>query len=120
LRNFPCRALLLASVKVSEPSRHQFDGSRFAAVAVMFLLWVAMCALEVSPELHHRLHKDSHSAGHTCLVTQLQHHQVLSGFVPAIAPALPEVSSTQLSCGDFQFRPAYDYRLTPSRGPPAV
>ena len=86
----------------------------------MFLLWVAMCALEVSPELHHRLHKDSHSAGHTCLVTQLQHHQVLSGFVPAIAPALPEVSSTQLSCGDFQFRPAYDYRLTPSRGPPAV
>jgi hypothetical protein len=86
----------------------------------MFSLWVAMCALGVSPELHRFLHKDAQAPGHNCLVTQFQQDSLLSGFVAAVAPAMPEVSGVLVSCGDFQFRPPYDYRLPPSRAPPAV
>jgi hypothetical protein len=86
----------------------------------MFSLWVAMCALEVSPELHRLLHKDAQAPGHNCLVTQFQNHSLLSGFVAAVAPPLPDVSRVLLSCGDFRFCPAHDYRLPPSRAPPAV
>jgi hypothetical protein len=86
----------------------------------MFSLWAAMCALEVSPELHRLLHKDAQEPGHNCFVTQFQHHSLLSGFVAAVAPAMPEVSGLLVSSADFQFRPAYDYRLPPSRAPPAA
>jgi hypothetical protein len=85
----------------------------------MFSLWAAMCALEVSPELHRLLHKDAQSPVHNCLVTQFQHHSLLSGFVAAAAPALPDVSGVLVSSGDFQFRPSYDHRLPPARAPPA-
>jgi len=91
-----------------------------AAVAVMFCLWVLMSALGVSPGLHHLLHKDALDPGHNCLVTQFQNHSVLSGFVSALAPAMPEVSRVLVSRGSFQFHPSYDYRLSPSRAPPAV
>jgi hypothetical protein len=86
----------------------------------MFSLWVAMCALEVSPELHRLLHKDAQDPAHNCLVTQFQHDSVLSGFVAAAAPAIPDVRGVLVSCGGFQFPPSYDYRLPPSRAPPAV
>jgi hypothetical protein len=86
----------------------------------MLSLWVVMSAFGVSPELHHFLHKDAQDPGHNCLVTQFQHHSVLSGFVAAAAPARPEVSSALVSLGRFQFHPSYDYRLPPSRAPPAV
>ena len=101
-------------------SKRPRNGSRCAAVAVMFSLWVALWALEVSPDLHRFLHEDAQNPNHTCLVTQFQHHLVLSGLVAAVAPALPEVCSALPACGDFQFLPAYDYRLTPSRAPPAA
>ena len=67
-------------------SKHQRNGSRLAAVAVMISLWVALWALEVSPDLHRLLHEDAQSPGHTCLVTQFQHHLLLSGFVAAATP----------------------------------
>ena len=101
-------------------SKHRRNGSRRAAVAVMISLWVALWALEVSPDLHRLLHEDAQSPDHHCLVTQFQHHLLLSGFVAAAAPPLPVGSSAPLGCGDFQFLPSYDYRLTPSRAPPAV
>ncbi len=101
-------------------AKRQRNGSHLAAVAVMISLWVAMWALEVSPDLHRLLHKDAQSPGHACLVTQFQHHLLLSGFVAAALPPLPVVSSAPLASRDFQFLPAYDYRLTPSRAPPAV
>ena len=79
-----------------------------------------MCALEVSPELHRLLHKDAQAPGHNCLVTQFQNHSLLSGFVAVVVPSLPDVSGLLVSCGGFQFRPSHDYRLPPSRAPPAV
>jgi hypothetical protein len=86
----------------------------------MLSLWVALWAIQVSPDLHRLLHEDAQSPGHTCLVTQFQHHLLLSGFVAATTPPLPVVSSAPLASGDFQFLPSCDYRLTPSRAPPAV
>ena len=56
----------------------------------------------------------------TLISTKFQHHSVLSGFVLAVAPAMPEVSNVLVSRGGFQFHPSYDYRLSPSRAPPAV
>jgi hypothetical protein len=119
LRRLSRNALLPVSVKFWVTSARKRNGRHLAAVALMGLLWVTMCALEISPELHLLLHKDAQSPGHNCLVTQFQHHQVLGGSTTALLPALPEASSVLVSCGDFQFYPSYDYRLTPSRGPPA-
>jgi hypothetical protein len=101
-------------------SKHRRSGGRRAAVAVMISLWVALWALQVSPDLHRLLHEDAQSNGHTCLVTQFQRHLLLSGFVAAVAPALPDISIAPIGCGDCQLLPSYDYRLTPSRAPPAV
>jgi|ERR1017187_9666289 hypothetical protein len=120
LRNLRRSALLQFIVKFWTIPKRQRNGSRLAAVTVMLSLWVALWALEVSPDLHRLLHEDAQRPGHTCLVTQFQHHLLLSGFVAAASPPLPVVSSAPLSSGDFQFLPAYDYRLTPSRAPPAV
>lgn len=79
-----------------------------------------MCALEVSPELHRLLHKDAQDPGHNCLVTQFQNHSLLSGFVAAVAPAVPDISSVQVGSADLLSPRACDYRLPPSRAPPAV
>jgi hypothetical protein len=86
----------------------------------MVSLWVAMCALEVSPDLHRLLHRDAQNPGHNCLVTQFQNQSLLSGFVAAAAPPLPEVSGLLVGSADFQSPLSYDYRLPPSRAPPAV
>ena len=87
---------------------------------MVIFLWAAVCALEVSPDLHALLHKDAQSPDHHCLVTQLQHHALLSGFVAAVAPVPPERSDAPARCADAQFRLSCDYRLTPSRAPPAL
>lgn len=120
LRNLRYCALLAIKVQFWMQSKHHRNGSHLAAVAVMFSLWVTLWALEVSPDFHRYLHEDAQSPGHTCLVTQFQHHLLLSGFVAAATPPLPVVSYAPLVCGDLQFLPSYDYRLTPSRAPPAA
>ena len=79
-----------------------------------------MCALEVSPELHRLLHKDAQDPGHNCLVTQFQNHSLLSGFVPAVAPSMPEVSGVRLAVAVFSFVLLTITGCLPSRAPPAV
>jgi hypothetical protein len=100
--------------------KHKCNGGRLAAAAVMVALWGALCALEVSPDLHRLLHGDAQSPGHTCLVTQMQQHLLLSGFAVATAPPLPSDLCGPLTRRVFQFLPSHDYRLSPSRAPPAV
>ena len=111
---------LRVGVKLWTISKHRRNAGRFAAVAVMLSLWAALSALELSPELHRLLHRDAQSPVHNCLVTQFQHHLLLSGFVAAVAPAPPRASRPSLECCDLEFRPALDYRLPPNRAPPAV
>jgi hypothetical protein len=112
--------LYCISVKFWSISKHQRNSLGFAAVAVMFSLWVMMWVLELSPDLHRFLHNDAQSPVHHCLVTQLQHNLVASGFLTAVAPTPPQVSHASFGSGECQIRFSYDYRLTPSRAPPAV
>jgi hypothetical protein len=107
-------------VKFWFPFKRQLNFGRLTAVAVMLILWGVMCALEVSPNLHNLLHKDAQSPAHNCLVTQFQHHLLLPELVAAVAPVPFELSGPARSCGDCRFSPAYDYRLSPSRAPPAL
>src|SRR5579862_4054778 len=98
-------ALLPLGLKLSTSSKHRRNGRRFSAVAVILLLWAWVCALEVSPELHHFLHKDAQSPAHNCLVTQLQHHGTHPGSAPAIV-ALPPTGWNALITREHFFLPA--------------
>ena len=87
----------------------------------MLSLWAAVFTLELSPQIHLLLHEDAQNPAHTCLVTQFQHHLLLPVFATAIALPIPDLSVTFIGyVGVFQFHPSYDYRLSPSRAPPAV
>jgi len=84
----------------------------------MLLLWVGTFALVAVPQLHRLLHSDADDAHHTCLITQIQQSSLLAGSAPALAPALPAAGLVSEARADFQFLPACDYRLSPSRAPP--
>jgi hypothetical protein len=87
---------------------------------MMLFAWLAVCAIEVSPELHAFIHKDAQSPAHTCLVTQLQKHSIDSGFVPAVTPAPSVGWNSLVMLGEVQRFASVDYRLSPSRAPPLV
>jgi hypothetical protein len=113
-------ALLSFSVKPQATSKCPRRGSRVAAVLLMFLLWLGLWALGAFPELHHFLHQDANSPAHNCLVTQLQHHSVPPGLASTLAPVPPTDWKVVGHQPDFQFCSPIDYRLAPSRAPPAV
>jgi hypothetical protein len=95
-------------------------GGKVAVVGLMFLLWLGTFALAASPQLHRLLHEDADSAGHHCLITQIQQQPLLAGFVPVAIPAAPVADAGVVCRADFQFLHSCDYRLSPSRAPPAV
>jgi hypothetical protein len=111
---------ILLGVKLLTISKHLHITGRFAAVAVMLSLWLGMCVLEVSPDLHNFIHRDAQSPVHNCLVTQFQHHSVHSAFVPVCAPVAPANFSLLVAVRDFKLSASFDYRLSPSRAPPTV
>jgi hypothetical protein len=86
----------------------------------MLFLWIATFALTVSPELHHLLHQDSQGSSHTCLITQLQQHQLLAGFTLVSAPVPALAIAARACAAEVQFLATIDYRLSPSRAPPAL
>ena len=107
-------------MKLSDISKHLRTSGRFAVIGGMLFLWLGICALEVSPELHHFLHSDAQSPTHSCLVTQLQKHAILSGLGATIAIAAPAAwSPLAIQCQSALFASS-DYRLSPSRAPPSV
>jgi len=87
-------------------------------VSLMLFLWLGTTALAVSPQLHQRLHKDSKSLTHECLVTFFSKSQLFAGgtgsvflgIVPLLVGALLTAESSSFSI--------IDYRLSPSRAPP--
>jgi hypothetical protein len=86
----------------------------------MLLLWLGTFALAACPQLHERLHKDAQSPAHQCLVTQIQQHQLLTGAVPESAPAPSCVELAEVNPVNLQLSSVSDYRLSPSRAPPAM
>ena len=93
---------------------------RVLIVALMLVLWLGTATLAASPQLHHRLHKDSKSLTHECLVTLLSKSllvgatagSVILALIPIFFGCLPAAQS-------FQCR-IIDYRLSPSRAPPVL
>jgi hypothetical protein len=105
-------------VKLSTISKHLRVGGRITTIAVLLLAWLGVCALEVSPELHHFLHKDAKSPAHTCIITQLQQHSIDTGAAAAVAPVPPAIWNLLVTQEQSHPCASFDYRLSPSRAPP--
>jgi len=85
----------------------------------MLVLWLATFALTALPQLHTLLHKDAQTLNHNCLVTQLQQHSITSAGTGILIPT-PFISGLVASRPDeFPVLVSGDYRLSPSRAPPA-
>jgi len=93
---------------------------RVVLVALMLSLWLGTSALAASPQLHHWFHKDSKSVTHECLVTLLsKSHLLASSGGVALLIAAPVFFGLLLTGELFSFT-SIDYRLSPSRAPPAT
>ena len=104
LRHAGCCALLRTSVSFWMTSKHRRNGSRRAAVAVMISLWVALWALEVSPDLHRLLHEDAQSPG----------HHLFSHSIPAPLAAVRLCSRRRAGAARYFDRPDWLRRLSVS------
>ena len=100
-------------------NRHRGIG-RILVVSVMLVLWLGTAAVATSPELHHRLHKDSKSTTHECLVTLLSKSQLLAGGAGSFLLALIPTLFGLLVLAESSPFSLIDYRLSPSRAPPAL
>jgi len=83
-------------------------------------LLLGMLAMSAAPQLHRLLHQDANTLNHHCLVTKLNEHPVLVDCATVLAPAPPPTSHPLICSAVFQYLPASDHRLTPSRGPPSL
>jgi len=106
-------------VKFWTTSRRRHLGGELAA-GLLFSLWLLTFTLAAWPQFHQLLHHDARSATHSCLVTQIQHHLLATGFVAVAVPAPPETSVGPICFSEFFCLPTCDYRLSPSRAPPSV
>jgi hypothetical protein len=111
--------LFSSRVKWLATSKHQQRGVRFAAGAVL-LLWLVTFALGASPQLHRLLHPDADSSSHKCLITQIQQQSFAAGIHPPVAPPVPATETELVCSAEVRFLSARNYRLSPSRAPPAV
>jgi hypothetical protein len=93
--------------------------SRILIVGLMLVLWLGTMALAASPQLHQRLHKDSKSLTHECLVTLLSKSQLLAGVAGSLLVALIPIFFGWLPPAASFHGLSFDYRLSPSRAPPA-
>jgi hypothetical protein len=85
---------------------------------VMLLLWLGLMALASSPLLHAKFHSDSQNADHVCLVTQIQHQNLLAGAALILIPAAPLQEIQPPAPAKVQFVLSITHCLTPGRGPP--
>jgi len=93
--------------------------ARILVVSLMLLLWLGTAALAASPELHHRLHKDSRNVTHECLITLFSKSYLLAGCARSLPLALIPVFFGLLFVAESSRFSVLDYRLSPSRAPPS-
>lgn len=94
-------------------------GTSFVA-GLMLVLWLGATALAMSPQLHQRLHKDSKSPTHECVVTLFSKGHLVAGTTGAFAlPLIPIFFGSFLLAEFFRFS-LLDFRLSPSRAPPGA
>jgi hypothetical protein len=94
--------------------------ARSALSGLLALLLLASGVLSVSRALHQLLHNGAAGSDHFCLVCSIAKGQVAAADVAVVAALVA-------LCLVFSFRaanpsplPAFDYRLSPSRAPPAL
>jgi hypothetical protein len=91
-----------------------------AAAGLMLTLWLAVIVVSVSPALHELLHHDSQNGKHECLVTHFVKGHVLSGASVGVVLMVDPVCAAALRPVDLTFVSPPEYRLSPSRAPPAL
>ncbi len=102
------------------PIARPLHGPARAAAGALLLLWLGIFAVTACPQLHERIHKDAQSPDHQCFITQIQHQQLLAGSCPVAVPAPASVELAPVRPVEIQTFSVTDYRLSPSRAPPAV
>src|SRR6266850_3819337 len=83
------------------------------ASGLMLLLWLVTFAAAGAPDLHRFLHKDSQSATHQCVVTQVQQHLFIAGFQSVGVPTLVLVEIGFTPLAEVQVCSVRDFRLSP-------
>src|SRR5437667_2222541 len=100
------------NVRVCSKIDSQRGITRVLLVGLMLLLWLGTAALAASPQLHHRLHKDSKSPTHECLVTLLsKSHFLAGGTENFVLIAIPIFFGLLVTAESFHHTPV-DYRLS--------
>ncbi len=90
------------------------------AAGLMLVLWLVTVALAISPELHRLLHGDAQNVNHQCLVTLVQQHLFLDGGHAVLAPVVSPSALGLAVIVENSRCVARDYRVSPSRAPPAL
>jgi hypothetical protein len=111
---------LKASVQIGTTSKGLREVGKSAVAGLMLVLWVSMVAVALFPELHRLLHCDSQSRNHQCLVTSFGKSQVLSGASAEVFVTADSIWLLRPFAAEWISLPAVDYRLAPSRAPPAL
>ena len=95
-----------------------FAKSAFAGFVALALLLALL--FSVSPVLHQTLHAGNNANSHLCLACSLAHGQVSAAEVALVS--FVQVPGLCLGCliPDVSPVSAVDYRLSPSRAPPAL
>src|SRR5690349_14187498 len=109
-------------MKHVHPERNQFGFGSFAKSA--FAGFVALALLlavvfSVSPLLHQTLHAGNNANSHLCLACSLAHGQVSAAEVVLVSTVVVPVFLVGSLLAEVSPVRTLDYRLSPSRAPPA-
>jgi hypothetical protein len=96
----------------------RLPGPALAALLVVLLLVTTI--LTVSHALHQSLHHDGAVSGHVCLVCSFAKGQVSAAAVVVAAALAVFCCVCGIRAAKTSPLPGFDYRLSPSRAPPAL
>ena len=91
-----------------------------ALAGLLAILLLTSATLAVSGALHQLLHNDAASSHHICLVCSFAKGQISATDVAVVAALLVLCPLLSYRASTPSPLPAFDYRLSPSRAPPAL
>jgi hypothetical protein len=103
-----------ATAKILPPG-----AARGLAALAMLCVWLALGLASSSPQLHHRLHADSHQTGHECVLTLLSKGLIAGPESAALIIVAPLSGDEMASAPSLIQAKSSDIRLAPGRAPPA-
>lgn len=93
---------------------------RLSAAGGMLALWLALVVISSSPTLHQWLHDDSQSGKHECLATLFAKGIFLAEASASLVGLVDPACVTAPLPGDLKLFSPPEFRLPPSRAPPAT